>query len=83
MRSTRATAAVERLKQRSGDASYAMVRTSDERFYLVQKNVDASAPLCANLALDDFVAFVNSHGPQIPRRATKADIAFEKQLIKK
>lgn len=84
MRSTRASAAVERLKVRSGESRYSMVRTGDELFYLVLK-ADASVPqrLCDGLALDDFVQFVNAYGPQTPRRATKADLAFEKQLVKK
>lgn len=84
MRSTRASAAVERLKIRSGESRYSMVRTSDELFYLVLK-VDVASPqrLCDGLALDDFVQFVNAYGPQTPRRATKADLAFEKQLVKK
>ena len=35
------------------------------------------------LPLDDFVRFVNAQGPQMVRRQTKSDIAFEKQLVKK
>lgn len=83
MRSTRATAAVERLKERSGNPDYAMVRTADELFYLVL-NTDSGVPqvLGERMALDEFVVFVNGYGPQKPRRATKADIAFEKQLKK-
>ena len=38
---------------------------------------------CEALPLDDFVRFVNAQGPQIVRRLTKSDIAFEKQLVKK
>ncbi len=84
MRSTRATAAVERLKERSGNEHYAMVRTSDESFYLVD-NSPEDKPLIVSerLPLDEFVAFVKAFGPQTPRRQTKSDIAFEKQLIKK
>lgn len=84
MRSTRATAAVERLKERSGNPDYAMVRTAGEAFYLVDNTV-AGAPLVlsGHLPLDEFVAFVNAFGPQKPRRQTKSDIAFEKQLVKK
>ena len=41
------------------------------------------APRNPSLALDEFVAFVNAYGPQIPRRLTKADAAFEKQLAPK
>ena len=35
------------------------------------------------LPLDEFVRFVNAQGPQMVRRQTKSDIAFEKQLVKK
>jgi len=84
VRSTRATAAVERLKERSGNEHYAMVRTSDETFYLVD-NSGEGAPviLCERLPLDEFVTFVKAYGPQKPRRQTKSDIAFEKQLVKR
>lgn len=84
MRSTKATAAVERLKRRSGNAQYSMVRTASGLFYLVL-NSDAtlSEQLSDPLELDAFVKFVNEFGPQIPRRVTKMDAAFEKQLSKK
>ena len=84
MRSTRATAAVERLKIRSGKADYSMVRSADGMFYLTGTTESgATEKLGEPLALDDFVKFVNAYGPQVPRRMTKADAAFEKQLIKK
>ncbi|RXZ33328.1 hypothetical protein D9O50_14645 [Oxalobacteraceae bacterium CAVE-383] len=85
MRSTRATSAVERLNNRAGTEPgaprYSMVRTSSELFYLVQ-NAGAAAPvkLCEPMALDDFAQFVNAYGPQKPRRVSKLDVAFEKQL---
>ncbi len=84
MRSTRATSAVERLKERSGNDDYAMVRTAGGAFYLVD-NSGEGAPviLSEQLPLDDFVSFVKAYGPQKPRRQTKSDIAFEKQLVKK
>ena len=84
MRSTRATAAVERLNARSTDLRYSMVRTADELFYLTQ-NVGMAVPirLSEAFALDDFVRFVNAYGPQKPRRISKLDVAFEKQLQKK
>lgn len=83
MRSTRASAALERLKRRSGDNRYSMVRTAGELFYLVLKEEAAPTRLCEPLDLDAFVAFVNGYGPQTPRRATKNDLAFEKQLTRK
>lgn len=84
MRSTRATAAVERLKARSGIADYAMLRTQAGLFCLMLgPAADPASRLSDLLPLDEFVAFVNSFGPQIPRRMTKADAAFERQLVKK
>ena len=84
MRSTRATAAVERLKARSGNPDYAMLRTANELFYLILGPAgDPASRLSVALPLDEFVAFVNAFGPQIPRRLTKADAAFEKQLVAK
>lgn len=80
-RSTRASSAVERLKTRSGNAGYSMGRTGDGLFFLTGK--PGTPPLCEPLELDDFVAFVNKLGPQIARRVSKLDVAFEKQLVKK
>jgi hypothetical protein len=81
LRSTRASAAVERLKKRSGNAGYSMARTGDGLFFLSER--PGAPALCAPLELDDFVAFVNSLGPQVEKRVSKHDIAFEKQLVKK
>jgi hypothetical protein len=84
MRSTRASAAVERLKSRSGNAHYSMVRTASGLFYLVLTADDGvQEKLGEALELDDFVTFVNRFGPQTPRRVSKLDTAFEKQLLKK
>jgi len=80
-RSTRASAAVERLKIRSGNAAYSMARTGDGLFFLSERA--GAPPLCEPLELDQFVAFVNQLGPQTPRRMSKLDVAFEKQLVKK
>ena len=80
-RSTRASAAVDRLKVRSGNAGYSMARTGEGLFCLSE--APGEPPLCAPLELDEFVAFVNQLGPQTPRRVSKLDVAFEKQLQKK
>ncbi|WP_317204767.1 hypothetical protein [Janthinobacterium sp.] len=80
-RSTRATAAVDRLKARSGNPQYTMARTGAGLFFLSE--AAGRPPLSAPLELDDFVAFVNALGPQTPRRVSKLDVAFEKQLTKK
>jgi len=81
MRSTKASAAVERLKTRSTDQDYSMVRTADGLFYLVSlTDAGVSEPLCEPLEMDAFVAFVNGVGPQKARRVSKLDVAFERQL---
>lgn len=80
-RSTRASAAVDRLKVRSGNPGYSMARTGEGLFFLSER--PGEPPLCAPLELDDFVAFVNQLGPQTPRKVSKLDVAFEKQLVKK
>lgn len=85
MRSTRATAAVERLKTRSGNALYSMVRTADGLFYLVLSSVSAAEAASQSpvLPLDDFVKFVDRCGPQAAKRVSKLDLAFEAQLTKR
>jgi len=84
MRSTKATGAIERLNARAGTRQYSMARTSGELFYLVQRTPENPAEkLSEPLPLDEFVTFVNAYGPQKPRRVSKLDTAFEKQLVKK
>ncbi|MDB5764113.1 MAG: hypothetical protein JWQ21_3108 [Herminiimonas sp.] len=84
MRSTRASAAIARLKIRSGNEQYSMVRTADGLFHLVlSSDSGAQEKLSDSLEQDAFVKFVDSFGPQKPRRVSKFDTAFEKQLIKK
>ena len=81
MRSTRASAAVERLKRRSGNADFSMVRSADGRFTLaVVTDSGEMERLSPQLEQDDFVAFVNAYGPQEVKRVSKLDVAFEKQL---
>ncbi|TFW32706.1 hypothetical protein [Massilia horti] len=80
-RSTRASAAVERLKKRSGNNGYSMARTGDGLFFLAER--PGAPPLCPALELDEFVAFVDGLGPQVEKRVGKHDLAFEKQLKKK
>jgi hypothetical protein len=84
MRSTRATAAVERLKTRSGNNLYSMVRTADGLFYLVLGS-GAGAPSQQSdaMPMEAFVKFVDGFGPQIPKRISKLDVAFEAQLVRK
>ncbi len=81
MRSTRASAAVERLKRRSGSADFSMVRSADGLFYLAVVTDDGDMErLSPSLEQDAFVTFVNALGPQEIKRISKFDVAFEKQL---
>jgi hypothetical protein len=82
MRSTRVTAAIQRLKVRSGNNQYAMVRSADGTFYLIL-NSSPAEKLSPPMEMDAFVEFINGFGPQTPKRVSKLDVAFEKQLTKK
>ena len=84
MRSTRAAAAVARLKSRSGNEDYSMLLDTGGNFYLtaVSPNGD-NEKLSGPLELDAFVHFVNGFGPQTPKRISKLDVKFEQQLQRK
>ncbi len=83
MRSTRAVAAVERLKARSANPGYAMILSGGLFTLGVREGTEPLRKLCEPLPLDDFVKFVDGFGPPKPRKASKLDIAFEKQLVRK
>lgn len=84
MRTTKASAAIERLKRRSGIELYSMTFNSQGLFSLVlAKGNGDSERLCELMPLEEFVAFVNAYGPQTPKRESKLDIAFSKQLTRK
>jgi hypothetical protein len=84
MRSTKASGAVERLKRRSGNASYSMSCRADGRFSLFMVGVDGQvAALGEPLPMDEFVAFVNGIEAAPPKPASKLDSAFRQQLKKK
>lgn len=84
MRSTRASNALARLKTRSGDQSYAMQIAANGMFSLMQTSADGQLQAVSPpLELDEFVRFVNAAGPQTPKRVSKLDVAFEKQLVKR
>ena len=83
MRSTKAANAVERLKERSGNEDYILVRNADETFQLVDRASGTSVMVGERLPLDEFVAFIKTLGPQTVQRRTKSDIAFEQQLVRK
>jgi len=83
MRSTRATAALARLNNRSKEHHYAMAQTGAGLFYLSERIDGSDEKVSDALPLDDFVRFVDAMGPQQVRRMTKNDTAFAKQLAKK
>ncbi|MBS1139726.1 MAG: hypothetical protein H6R13_1179 [Proteobacteria bacterium] len=83
MRSTRATAAVSRLNQRSEGRRYLMVMTGDGQFVLRERLESGDKDVAEALPLDDFVRLVNATGPQVAPRMTKNDVAFAKQLVRK
>lgn len=83
MRTTRASAAIDRLKRRSGNQNYSMTLSANGLFCLtLADDMGKSSRLCAPMQLDDFVAFVNAHLPPAPKRESKLDVAFQKQLGK-
>jgi hypothetical protein len=83
MRSTRATAAVARLNQRSEGLRYGVVITSSGLFKLQAQTGEGEKQTSEALSLDDFVRFVEATGPQKINRITKNDAAFSKQLVRK
>jgi len=84
VRSTRASAAVERLKRRSGNADYAMVRTGSGHFYLALGDEEGGLkPQSEPMEQEDFVAFVDAIAAAKPKPPGKLDAAFESQLAKR
>ena len=83
MRSTRAAAAITRLNARSSGHEYTLTNTRDGLFFVSEWVGEETVRITEPCALDDFVTLVNAMGPQVVKRLTKNDIAFQKQLIKK
>jgi hypothetical protein len=80
-RSTKASNAVLRLKQRQAELNYTMLSLADGRFSLqIQASDGSKQTLCEPLEIDAFVSFVNNVHKQAPRKASKLDTAFEAQL---
>ncbi len=75
-RSTKASYAVVRLKERSNGAPYSMVTMPDGRFYLTL----ASETLCEPLEIDAFVSFVNGINKLAPKKVSKLEQAFDAKL---
>ncbi len=83
MRSTKASAAVERLNKRSTN-SYSMSYRADVGFSLLLiSDTGSSEPAAAPLSLDEFVKFVNGVEPSAPKRVSKLDVAFREKLNRK
>ena len=81
MRSTRASAAVERLNDRCPGEQYSLVRGSDGLFHLVAVDEEGRQTRASDpMEQDDFVRFVDTLGPQTPQRVSKQDQEFEAQL---
>lgn len=83
MRSTRASAALARLNNRSDGRHYSMAITGNGLFKLRERTESGDIPLSDALSLDDFVRLVDSMGPRTAPRITKNEAAFAKQLVKK
>lgn len=99
MRSTKASAAIDRLKRRSGNAHYSMTLGGGGMFCLMLSNdIDVSKQgvsqqvmseqvksrrLCEPMPIDEFNAFVNAYQAPTPKRVSKLEVAFQKQLTKK
>ncbi|HEX5338095.1 MAG TPA: hypothetical protein VFW53_06630 [Gallionella sp.] len=84
MRSTKASAAVERLKARSGNTRYSMSARSDGLFSLRLTSAGGeSEQIGPALPMNEFPAFVDSIEPATPKRVSKLDEAFRSQLAKK
>jgi hypothetical protein len=84
VRSTKASAAVERLKRRSGNPDYVMVRTGSGHFYLALGGAAGRLePVSAAMEQEDFVVLVNGIAATKPKPLGKLDAAFESQLVRR
>lgn len=84
MRSTKASAAVERLRARSGNPDYSMSVRADGLFVLRLASAEgAPASVGEPLPMDEFVCFVNGIDARAPKPASKLDTAFRIQLKRK
>lgn len=80
-RSTKASYAVLRLKERSNQAPYSMVSMPDGRFFLTLARPDASVEtVCEPLEIDAFVSFVNGINKLAPKKVSKLEQAFDAKL---
>lgn len=83
MRSTRASAAIERLNKRDTTATYSMAFNRQGLFTLLKVVLNQdNERLCEPMDMEAFVIFVNGFGPQTPKRVSKLELAFSQQLNK-
>lgn len=83
MRSTRASAAIERLNKRDTTATYSMAFNRQGLFTLLKVVLNQdNERLCEPMDMEAFVIFVNGFGPQTPKRVSKLELAFIQQLNK-
>lgn len=84
MRSTKASAAVERLRARSGNPDYSLSVRGDGLFVLRLTATDGQSEVVGGpLPMDEFVSLVNGIGASAPKPASKLDTAFRRQLKRK
>ncbi len=76
MRTTRASAAVDRLKARTGEAGYSLIHQGDGNLAL---SLDGKR-IGEALELDSFVAFVNNLHKGPPKRVSKIEREFDEKL---
>lgn len=83
MRSTRASAAIERLNKRDTTATYSMAFSRQGLFTLLKVVLNQdNERLCEPMDMEAFVIFVNGFGPQTPKCVSKLELAFSQQLNK-
>lgn len=80
MRGTKAIYAVERLKTRSGNSTYAALSLPGGVFRLVDRAGGIEQQVGEPMPLEAFVAFVDSLSPAKPKKASKLDAAFDAQI---
>ena len=81
MRSTKASAAVNRLNARDPAYRYSMGMTASGFFYLLRAaSGQTPEKISGDLTMDEFVDCANKTGPQNKVKMSRHDVAFEKQL---
>lgn len=81
MRSTKASAAVERLRTRSGNPDYSLSVRGDGLFVLRLASADGQSEIVGGpLPMEEFVSLVNGISASAPKRESKLDTAFRRQL---